>query len=144
MGAVYRNSATNERTILVVEDEVLIRIDLADYLRDCGYRVCEAANADEALAILQSGERVDLVLTDVQMPGSMDGFALARWVRDNHPGMKVLLTSGVSRSADLAGDLCEEGPIETKPYDPKRLAARIRAKLDQVRGPDTGRSRAVG
>ena len=85
-------------TILVVEDDVLIRMDLADYLRECGYHVIEASNADEAMAVLQSGREVGVALADVQMPGSMDGFGLARWVRANRPNTKVILTSGVNRS----------------------------------------------
>jgi DNA-binding response OmpR family regulator len=120
-------------TILIVEDEVLIRFDVADYLRTCGYRVIEAANATEAIAVLQSGRRIDLVFSDVQLPGSMDGFALARWVRAHQPEIKVILTSGVSRSAEVAGELCEEGPLEKKPYDPQHLLERIRSTLARVR-----------
>src|SRR5262245_7762736 len=120
-------------TILIVEDEVLIRLDVSDYLRACGYRVIEAGNASEAIAILQSGHRIDLVFSDVQLPGSMDGFALARWVRTHQPEVKVILTSGVARSAQLAGELCVEGPLEKKPYDQQHLFERIRATLARVR-----------
>jgi DNA-binding response OmpR family regulator len=120
-------------TILIVEDEVLIRFDVADYLRTCGYRVLEAGNASEAMAILQSGHRIDLVFSDVQLPGSMDGFALARWVRSHRPDIKVILTSGASRSAQVAGELCADGPMEKKPYDSQHLLERIRATLARVR-----------
>jgi CheY-like chemotaxis protein len=65
-------------TILVVEDEVLIRLPLAEYLRDCGYRVFEASNVAEAKAVLDADTPVDLVFSDVNMPGNENGFALAR------------------------------------------------------------------
>jgi DNA-binding response OmpR family regulator len=128
-----RVNASAEHTILIVEDEVLIRFDVADYLRSCGYQVIEAANASEALSILQSGRRVDLMFSDVQLPGSMDGFALARWVRTHRPEVRVLLTSGATRSTEIAGELCEDGPLEKKPYEPQQLLRRIRASLARVR-----------
>jgi len=120
-------------TILIVEDEVLVRFDVAEYLRTCGYRVIEAANAAEAIALFESGQHVDLIFSDVQLPGDMDGFALARWARSHRPDIKVILTSGVARSAQIAGELCEDGPLETKPYDPQHLLRRIRAALAKVR-----------
>ena len=132
MTVPYQRSAGPSATILVVEDEILIRMDLADYLRECGYHVIEASNADEAMAVLQSGRQVGVALSDVQMPGSMDGFGLARWVRANRPNTKVILTSGVNRSAELAADLCEDGPIEAKPYDHRHLADRIRRSLAEA------------
>ena len=111
-------------SILVVEDEVLIRLTVADHLRDCGFRVLEAANGDEACRIMEAGETVDLVFTDIQMPGQLDGFSLARWVRDRKPGVPVLLTSGYVKSAELAHDLCTE--IVSKPYDHDDLVKRLR------------------
>src|SRR4051794_33305168 len=69
--------------ILVVEDDVLVRLPISEYLRQCGYRVLEAANADEALRILKNGgdDQVDVVLTDIEMPGSIEGFGLSKWIR---------------------------------------------------------------
>lgn len=114
-------------TVLVVEDEVLIRLVVADYLRECGYRVYEAVDAGEAVAVLQSPEvSIDVVFSDVQMPGDMDGFGLARWVRTNKPGVQVVLTSGVERSAEIAATLCEAGPLLEKPYPPQNVVDRIR------------------
>jgi CheY-like chemotaxis protein len=115
--------------VLVVEDEVLVRMVIADYLRECGYRVIEAGSAVEAITVLQSPEPVDIVFSDIQMPGEMDGFGLARWVRQNQPGLKVLLTSGNARAATAAGDLCEHGPLERKPYHPQTILARIQRLL---------------
>ena len=114
-------------TILVVEDEVLIRLVIAEYLRECGYKVHEAAHADEAMAVLQAPEiSVDIVFSDVVMPGDMDGFGLARWIRENHPGTEVILTSSIDRSADIAGMLCEAGPMLDKPYEPQGVVDRIK------------------
>ena len=121
-------------TILVVEDEVLIRLVIADYLRDCGYKVHEAVSGEEAIAILQAPEvSIDVVFSDVEMPGSMDGFALARWVRANKPGMEVILTSGIERSADIAATLCEAGPLMTKPYSSQDVVDRLRQLAAKAR-----------
>ena len=128
--AIPPRSATGDSTILVVEDEVLTRLVIAEYLRECGYRVHEAANADEAVVVLETPEFIiDIVFSDVQMPGSMDGFGLARWVRTNCPGVKVVLTSGPARSVQLAGELCEAGPLLAKPYDPAHALDRIKQLL---------------
>jgi DNA-binding NtrC family response regulator len=117
-------------TILVVEDEVLIRLVIAEYLRDCGYRVIEAAHADEALLVLRKSELViDIVFTDVEMPGSMDGFALAQWVRNNRPGMDVILAGSVGRAVQAASDLCDAQDNVPKPYDPQSVHDRIRRLL---------------
>ena len=114
-------------TVLVVEDEVLIRLVIAEYLRECGYKVHEAAHADEAVAVLQSADvSVDIVFSDVLMPGTMDGFGLARWIRENRPMTQVILTAGIDRSADIAGMLCEAGPLLEKPYEPKKVVDRIK------------------
>ncbi len=114
-------------TVLVVEDEVLIRLVIADYLRECGYRVHEAANAAEAVVVLESPTvTIDIVFSDVQMPGEMDGFGLARWVRVHQPDVRVILTSSVVRSADIAATLCEAGPLLEKPYEPTGVVERIR------------------
>ena len=117
-------------TVLVVEDEVLIRLATAEYLRECGYRVVEVASGDEAQAVLQAGLAVDVVFTDVMMPGAFNGFALARWVRDTHPEIRVILTSGVQRTAQDAQDLCEsKEDFMDKPYVHSEVADRIKALL---------------
>jgi len=70
------------RSILIVEDEALIRFDLIDFFEDAGFRVFEAADADEAIEILERERTIRVVLTDIQMPGSLDGLNLAHYVRD--------------------------------------------------------------
>jgi CheY-like chemotaxis protein len=111
-------------TILVVEPDILARMVIADYLRDCGYRVIEGVSADDVLAVLQAGTKVDVILTEVQLAGSLDGFGVARQIRENHHEIDVILTSGVARAADKAGDLCDDGPLE-KPYHPQEVVRRI-------------------
>jgi DNA-binding response OmpR family regulator len=117
-------------TVLVVEDEVLIRLATADYLRGCGYRVVEAGSGDEAIAVLDKADtRIDIVFTDVSMPGTLNGFGLAQWVRRERPEVRAILTSGVLRTAQEAKDLCAHGPLMEKPYDHGELDRRIRAIL---------------
>jgi CheY-like chemotaxis protein len=114
-------------TILVVEDDVLIRMVISQYLRECGYRVVEASNADEAVIVLQEPElRIDVVLSDVEMPGSMDGFGLSQWIRQHRQGLDIILVGTPARAADAAADLCESGPMLAKPYEPQLVVDRIR------------------
>src|SRR3954449_1021780 len=80
--------------ILLVEDEFLIRTHAAEMIRDAGFEVAEAANADEAIVILESRRDIRVVFTDIQMPGSMDGLKLARAVRDRWPPVQIVATSG--------------------------------------------------
>src|SRR4051812_21012761 len=112
--------------VLVVEDEVLIRLVISEYLRECGYKVIEAFNADEAILVLtQEDLIIDVVLSDVEMPGSMDGFGLARWIRERRKSVDVILAGSPKRAAEAAGDLCEEGPDLAKPYHPQIAVDRI-------------------
>jgi CheY-like chemotaxis protein len=121
------NRPNAKETILVVDDEVLIRLAIAEYLRDCGYRVIEAASADEALSVLQYAEvQVDIVFTDIQMPGTMDGFGLSRWVRANRSDVDVVLAGTVPRAVEAASHLCEQNESVPKPYEPQAVLDRIR------------------
>lgn len=115
--------------ILIVEDDLLVRSVAAAHLRECGFDVIEANGADEAIRVLQADVKVDIVFSDIQMPGSMDGFGLARWVRRERPRLKIILTSGAVRTAKDTGDLGEQGPILAKPYDHAELERRIRGLL---------------
>jgi DNA-binding NtrC family response regulator len=118
-----------QETILVVEDDVLIRMPIAQYLRDCGYKVIEAVSADEAMAVLLHRETViDIVFSDIEMPGSVDGFGLSKWIRENRPGMDVILAGTVPRTIDAAKGLCESGPVP-KPYDAQSVHNHIRRLL---------------
>jgi CheY-like chemotaxis protein len=115
-------------TVLIVEDETLVRLSIAAYLSGCGYHVIEANNADEAVSVLKTEISIDVVFTDVQMPGSLDGFGLAQWVRRERPGVRIIVTSGTMRAED-AKDLCEDGPFVQKPYAFEELERRIRYML---------------
>lgn len=117
-------------TVLMVEPDVLIRQPVAEYLRECGYRVVECGNTDEALLILKAEvATIDVVLADAQAPGKLDGFGLARRLRQDRPGIKVILAGTIASQAKEASDLCEEGPQLSKPYDPQLLANHIRRAL---------------
>ena len=121
--------STEPAIVLVVEDEVLMRHAISEYLRDCGYKVIEAASADEAMLVLTKSQlEVDVLFGDIELPGAMDGFALAQWTRANRPGMEVILTGSVPRAVDSAADLCEEGPVP-KPYQSQVVHDRIRRLL---------------
>jgi len=116
-------------TVLVVEDEVLLRLSIAAYLRDCGYKVIEAADADEAVLVLKQPDLdIDVLFTDVEMTGEMDGFGLAQWTRANRPGLDVILTGSAPSAVNAAATLCEDGP-RPKPYEPQLVLDRIRRLL---------------
>src|SRR5258708_40228619 len=114
-------------TVLVIEKDVLIRMSVSAYLRDCGFKVIEATGADEAMTVLQTDARIAVVFSDVGIAG--DGFGLAQWVRRERPDTKIILTSGLKRSTEEAGKLCEEGPHHEEPYDHALLERRIRQLL---------------
>ena len=115
--------------MLVVEHDVLMRMPIAQYLRDCGYRVIEAVNAEEAMTVLShEGTRVEVVFSGIEMPGVIDGFGLAKWIRQHRPGVDVLLAGTASRALETAEELCAQGPI-AKPYDAMTVHAHIRRLL---------------
>lgn len=127
--AVLADQSSQPDTILIVEDEVLVRLMVAEHLRGCGYRVLEAASAAEAIKVLEAEIAVDILFTDVQLPGELDGFGLARWTRERRPKIRIIITSGLERSAHEASDLCDEEPYLRKPYDPASLVREIRRLL---------------
>jgi two-component system, response regulator PdtaR len=118
-------------TILVVEDDPLTRIAVAQHLRDAGYKVIEAATADEAVSVLSSGSRVHLVFADVELPGSMGGFSLAVWVRNHCRFVPVILTSGVG---PVIRPLSRQHlvPFLEKPYRPEEAAELIASVLSSA------------
>jgi CheY-like chemotaxis protein len=119
----------NKPSILVVEHDLLVRQPLAEYLRECGYKVIEAIHTDEAIEVLSRGVAIDVVLVDVCAPGNVDGFGLARWVRSNGYVAKVILAGTVQKAAASAENLCENGPLLSKPYDHALLMDRIKREL---------------
>ena len=115
----------NAPTVLVVDDEPVICTLASDHLRDAGYRTLEAHNARQAIDLLEKGERVDVVFSDVQMPG-MDGFELQRWLRQHRPRVRVLLSSGVENVKAASGYMGPPRWLLFKPYDMANLEERIR------------------
>jgi CheY-like chemotaxis protein len=102
------------RRVLLVEDELFVRMDIAATLRDAGFQVIEAACADAAMEFIESGERIDLVFTDIQTPGILDGLALAERVRAKYPLMPVLICSG---NPEWEGAASQLGKFVPKPYE---------------------------
>ena len=119
-------------TILMVEDDPSVRAFGSGRLRDLGYRVLEAADGPAALAVIEQDDRIDLLFTDVVMPGGMDGRALSASARARRPGLRVLYTSGYSEHAILHhGRLDPDSRLLPKPYGRDALARAIRAALDE-------------
>ena len=112
-------------TVLVVDDEPVICMLASNCLRDAGFRALEAHNAQQAIDLLESGEQVDVVFSDVQMPG-MDGFELQRWLRHHRPRIKVLLASGVENVKAASGAMGAPRWLVFKPYTMADLEQRIR------------------
>jgi CheY-like chemotaxis protein len=112
--------------VMVVDDDILIRMVIAKYLRECQLTVIEAASAAEACAVLSAAMPVDVVLADAQLSGEMDGFTLARWIRSHHSGVSIILASTMERKAEAAGELCDEGPLLARPYDTAAVERQVR------------------
>jgi len=116
-------SEAKRAVILIVEDELLIRINAVEMIEVAGFEVVEAASADEAIAILEGRLDINVVFTDIQMPGSMDGLKLAAAVRDRWPPIKIVATSGHELGP---GDLPEGGRFLPKPYSPAEIMKTLR------------------
>jgi DNA-binding response OmpR family regulator len=110
-------------TILIVEDEPIIRMGIADYIQRQGFNIIEAGTGDRAIDIIKTGTTIDVIVSDVQMPGTHDGIALALWTRRNFPHIKLILVSGATSGA--VEELRGEGIILPKPYQYEAIVARI-------------------
>jgi len=118
-------------TILLVEDNAEVRRVSARRVRNLGYTVIEAENAVGAIEVLKSGAKIDLVFSDVVMPGGMSGFDLARWAQQNMSSVRVLLTSGFAEDVARAGEAtAPDLEILRKPYTAADLARALRVALD--------------
>ena len=111
-------------TVLVVEDEGLVRLDAAESLRDAGYEVLEATDAAEALAIVLARDDIAVLFTDINMPGSMDGLELARRVHDFRPLVRLVLTSGAIKPT--RAEIPDHGAFISKPYSPEAMELAVR------------------
>ncbi len=116
-------SMSSKPIVLVVEDECLLRANAVEMVEAAGFLVLEAANADEAIAILEARDDIRVVFTDIQMPGSMDGLKLAKAVRGRWPPIEIIATSGhLTIGPD---DLPDRGRFVPKPYSPAQIAATL-------------------
>jgi two-component system, response regulator PdtaR len=120
--------------ILTVEDEALISEFLCTVLEDAGHQVVTSSTADEALAILESRHDVQLLITDVTMPGSMDGLALARMVRNKWPSVKIFIASG--KPQPVGNQMPAQSRFFAKPYQPQAILEAIR-RLEEPFGKAT-------
>jgi CheY-like chemotaxis protein len=116
-------------TVLVVEDDTLLRLTTAEMLRESGFQVIEAGSSTEAVNVLRSGPHVDLLFSDVQLPDRMDGVELSNFTREYAPDTKVILTTGGPEPKQLAGDLENAVPMLRKPYRMNELVRRIHQLL---------------
>ncbi|MGI4794661.1 MAG: PAS domain S-box protein [Janthinobacterium lividum] len=115
------------RTVLLVEDEPDVREMTAEQLRELGYRVLEAQEGAAALRLVQAGAHLDLLVSDVGLPGGMNGRQLADLVRERHPDLPVILITGYAAGQEMSGM-----EVVHKPFDPVMLAELVRAKLDAL------------
>ncbi len=120
-----------EGRLLLVEDDDAVAAGVGHMVRDLGYTYVRAAQAADALRLLEQGERFDLVFSDMVMPGEMDGLALAKAIRERHPGLPVVLTTGFSEAAATA--TAERFRLLSKPYGIDALAAVLGETQDRVR-----------
>src|ERR1700712_335619 len=117
-------SEAKRPVVLIVEDEFLLRMNAVDMIVAAGFDAVEAANADEAIEILENRTDITVVFTDIQMPGSMDGLKLAQAVRGRWPPIKIVTTSGHVNVREA--DLPEGGRFLSKPYSPRQVASILR------------------
>jgi DNA-binding NtrC family response regulator len=119
----------NAACVMLIEADVLIRTPLAEFLRECGFRVAEAFNVMEARELLAKAPvNIDMILMDADAPEE-NGFAFRAWVRANYPEIEVILAGSIEGTVTKAGELCNEGTAITKPYDHKFVLDEIRRRL---------------
>jgi CheY-like chemotaxis protein len=118
-------------TILVVEDDSLVRSYVTTQLESLGYQILSAANAKEAISISDGGAEFDLLFTDIVMPGQMNGRSLVEEIIKRRPALKVLFTSGYLDSwTNASGQQDLDHPLFVKPYRAQELARMLRQVLD--------------
>ena len=130
LGGDVAQALPNKAVVLVVEDDLLIRMDAADTIRRLGFEAVEATNADEAIEALERNPDIAVVFTDIQMPGSMDGLKLARAVRGRWPPIKIVTTSG--QCVVEASDLPEGGRFLPKPYNARQVSGLLHELMRRI------------
>lgn len=126
-------------TVLLAEGDVLVRTPVAEYLRECGYRVIEAITSSEAIAALEDARfEISVVLSSVQLAGG--GFGVSRWVRKHRPELKVILTGTPKKTVDAVSSLCTDDTVPTR-LAPQQLLRRIQQMLATRKPPsEAGRT----
>jgi DNA-binding NtrC family response regulator len=120
---LVQDSADARPVVLVVENEFSLRWPASEYLRDSGYRVVEAASVDEAIMVFSSHNRVDVVFSDINLQGNLNGNALSRWLHEHHPDVPMLMTSG-DKAAAASVSTSAKRLFIAKPY--------VLAEVDQL------------
>jgi DNA-binding NtrC family response regulator len=118
--------------VLVVEDEEFIRLDAVDIVTDAGFRAYEAANADEAMRLLEEHGDIRVLFTDVNMPGSIDGLRLAHDVHDRWPPVRIIITSGQMKIHEA--DMPTKSVFICKPYRALQVAGKLREMVAASHG----------
>jgi DNA-binding response OmpR family regulator len=113
------------KTIMVLEPDVIVRSEISEYLRQCGFNVIEGVEADDLRAALEAGAAIDVVLAEIQLKGSTTGFEIAQEVRQTRPEIAVILVSSIDNVVEKATGLCGRGPVK-KPYHSEEILRRIR------------------
>ncbi len=126
-GATALRESALSHVVLVVEDEAVIRAILAEELEDAGFAVVEADSADAAVAVFAGRSDIGAVVTDVRMPGSMDGIGLARWMREHAPAVPIIITSGFATQPDVAAINPTIVRVVAKPYVGRDIAGWVAA-----------------
>jgi CheY-like chemotaxis protein len=116
--------------VLIVEDEMLLRMRAVDMVEDAGFTSIEAVDADQAVAILESRSDIAQLFTDIQMPGSMDGLRLAHAVHERWPPIKIILVSGQLKLANI--DIPANSRFFGKPLEAKNMIAEMQEMIGRV------------
>ena len=122
----------DQSTVLLVEDEPLIRLFVSELLEEADFKVVEASNAAEAQVILEAGLPVNVLLTDVDMPGPCDGYELARQVHESWPHIEILIMSG--RRWPEQGDLPPGAALLAKPCPNESIVSHVHSAAERIRG----------
>jgi DNA-binding response OmpR family regulator len=125
-------------TIMVIEPDVIVRMAVSDFLRECGFRVIEGIEADDVWSVLDAQVTLHIVFAEVHLSDESAGFSLAKKLRQTRPNIDVILTSGIVDAAEKSSDLCGQGPIK-KPYHPQQLMDRIHLLLERRRSAENAR-----
>jgi DNA-binding NtrC family response regulator len=120
----------HRHTVLVVDDEPAIRAVLCEFLRECGFHPLAVESGDEAVRMIQAGVAIDLVFSDVRMPGAIDGYGLARWIMEHRSDLPVILVTGDLGKVNAATELCGAETM-AKPYDFETAVHKIRDTISR-------------